>query len=91
MASVEPRTTASGRASHDELVDRARDLIPVLRERGALAEELRMLPPETVEDFKQAGFLRALVPERFGRKDHDPGVRRGGPTAAMTDDQTFGL
>jgi 3-hydroxy-9,10-secoandrosta-1,3,5(10)-triene-9,17-dione monooxygenase len=52
-------------------MERARALVPVVRERASEAEQLRQLPPATVEDFKQAGFLRMLQPERFGGMNHD--------------------
>jgi alkylation response protein AidB-like acyl-CoA dehydrogenase len=58
-------------ASRDVLVERARALAPVVRERSPRAEELRQLPPETVEDFKRLGFIRAVVPPRFGGTGHD--------------------
>jgi 3-hydroxy-9,10-secoandrosta-1,3,5(10)-triene-9,17-dione monooxygenase len=54
-----------------ELVDRARNMRADLRERGPRADELRQLPPETIEDFKRNGFIRAAVPERFGGTDLD--------------------
>lgn len=58
----------------DELVERARALVPVVRERSAEATELRKLPPETVEDFKRLGFIRAAMPVRFGGMGHDLSV-----------------
>lgn len=58
-------------ATRDVLVERARALTPVVRERSTRAEELRQLPPETVQDFRRLGFIRAVVPERFGGTGHD--------------------
>ncbi len=52
--------------TQDELVQRARALIPVLRGRAMLAEELRTLPAETIADFHAAGFFRICQPKRFG-------------------------
>ena len=57
--------TAPASAGAD-LGERARTLVPVLRERAAQTEELRMLPPETVAEFQAAGFFRALQPRRHG-------------------------
>lgn len=54
----------------EELVARATAMIPTLRERGAKSEEIRQVPTETLEDFKQAGFLRMAVPKRFGGYNH---------------------
>ncbi len=50
----------------DEIVRRARDLVPVLRERQAECEELRRLPDQSSRDFVEAGFYRILQPRRFG-------------------------
>jgi len=52
--------------TRQELVRRARALIPVLRQRAAASEEARRLLPETFEDFTQAGFFRICQPKRFG-------------------------
>ena len=48
------------------LVERARGLIPVLRERAQRTEEARTMLPETFEDFTRAGFFRICQPRRFG-------------------------
>lgn len=53
-------------ASREELISRAQALVPVLRERAARAEELRMLPPETVQDFLDTGIIRVGNPDRYG-------------------------
>jgi 3-hydroxy-9,10-secoandrosta-1,3,5(10)-triene-9,17-dione monooxygenase len=52
--------------SYDELVARARDLAPVLRERAARTEELRRLPDETIADLFAAGLFAAYRPARYG-------------------------
>jgi 3-hydroxy-9,10-secoandrosta-1,3,5(10)-triene-9,17-dione monooxygenase len=52
--------------SHDEALDRARSLIPVLRERAAQAEAQRATPAETVRDLHASGLLRILQPRRWG-------------------------
>jgi len=54
-----------------ELIRRAADLVPVLRQRAGLAEEMRQIPQETVDDFHAAGILRAAQPTRFGGFDID--------------------
>ncbi len=53
-------------ASRQELVERARQLAPAIRERARRAEELRQVPEETFQAFKDAGLLRAFVPREFG-------------------------
>src|SRR6266513_1745807 len=52
--------------TRDELRRKAADLVPVLRERSARCEELRRIPPETVQDVIDAGFLRIAQPVPFG-------------------------
>jgi 3-hydroxy-9,10-secoandrosta-1,3,5(10)-triene-9,17-dione monooxygenase len=56
-------TTASTR---EELLDRARELIPQLRERAAEVDATRHVPVESVRAIIDAGLLRITVPERFG-------------------------
>ena len=55
----------------EELVRRAADLVPALRDRAAATEELRRMPQETVDDFHRTGILRAAQPTRFGGFDLD--------------------
>jgi len=45
-----------------ELRRRAEGLVQTMRERAPEAEELRRLPTQTLADFDDAGFLRALRP-----------------------------
>ncbi|MDP6428476.1 MAG: acyl-CoA dehydrogenase family protein [Rhodospirillales bacterium] len=54
-----------------ELVERARALVPALRERARAAEETGRIPDETVEDLKAADLFRAVVPKRFGGHEVD--------------------
>jgi len=49
-----------------ELLGRAAALMPILRERAARAEQLRQIPPETVEDLRASGLIRIGNPERYG-------------------------
>jgi len=67
MTTTEPRTIASAA----EAVERARALLPVIKERARKAEDLRQLPPETVQDLKDAGILRIPNPPRYGGYDLD--------------------
>jgi 3-hydroxy-9,10-secoandrosta-1,3,5(10)-triene-9,17-dione monooxygenase len=64
----------AGGVSADAFVERARALLPVLLQRAAQAEELRMLPPETVAEYHAADLFRALQPERHGGLELDPAV-----------------
>lgn len=49
-----------------ELVERAKAMIPVLRSRAAACQQGRSVPPETIEDFRRAGFFRILQSREFG-------------------------
>jgi 3-hydroxy-9,10-secoandrosta-1,3,5(10)-triene-9,17-dione monooxygenase len=55
-------------------LDRARALLPALRERAPYAEQLRRLPDETFKDFQEAGLFRGLQPRRYGGYELDPGT-----------------
>lgn len=52
--------------TRDVMVQRSKDMIPILRDRAQRTEELRTLPEETVQDLLDAGFYRILQPGRFG-------------------------
>jgi 3-hydroxy-9,10-secoandrosta-1,3,5(10)-triene-9,17-dione monooxygenase len=60
--------------SPEVLVQRARDLVPVLAERAKKAEEARCIPAETIADMQQAGFFRVLQPKKYGGYEMDPQV-----------------
>lgn len=55
----------------EELVARARALVPALRERAAKCEELRRLPDETNHDLLDAGLYRMYQPRRYGGFEAD--------------------
>jgi alkylation response protein AidB-like acyl-CoA dehydrogenase len=50
----------------DELMARARALVPVLQERAQRCEDQRRVPEETIADFAGAGLLRMCQPARYG-------------------------
>ena len=52
--------------TYDEAMRRAWALVPVLRERAERAEDLREMPPETIEDLHRTGLLRFHQPRRWG-------------------------
>jgi 3-hydroxy-9,10-secoandrosta-1,3,5(10)-triene-9,17-dione monooxygenase len=60
--------------SNEDLLARARELLPKLASRVGDADRLRRVPDETVADFQQAGFFRMLQPSRWGGLEVDPGV-----------------
>jgi alkylation response protein AidB-like acyl-CoA dehydrogenase len=57
---------ANGALSRDELLRRAREIAPRLRERAARSEEMRRAPEETVAEYVDAGLIRLTQPRRFG-------------------------
>jgi 3-hydroxy-9,10-secoandrosta-1,3,5(10)-triene-9,17-dione monooxygenase len=59
-----PRLDAQ--ASDQDLVQRARELFPQLRERAAEVERARRLPESTIEELQAAGLFKLFVPRRFG-------------------------
>lgn len=58
--------------TREELVARARAMIPVLKARADAAEAGRRIPDETIADLKEAGFFRILQPLRWGGYEMDP-------------------
>ncbi len=57
--------------SRPELVGRAADLIPQLREKAPWAEENRRLHEESIEAMADAGVFRMRVPTRYGGYEAD--------------------
>jgi len=58
----------------EELLGRARSLVPVLQTREAAAAEARQVSAETIQDFTDAGFFRVLQPRRFGGYEFSPDI-----------------
>ncbi len=54
-----------------ELIARARDMFPIIRERAAEAEANRRLHDETQKMFVEAGFYRIFQPKRYGGYEMD--------------------
>lgn len=65
---------ASAAVSAADLIARARQLVPMLAQRAAQAEQGQKVPDETIADFQRAGFFRVLQPKRFGGYEMDPEV-----------------
>src|ERR1700692_2369715 len=53
------------------MIDRAKALIPQLRDRASRSEDLRRLPPETERDLHEAGLFRIVQPKRVGGSELD--------------------
>jgi 3-hydroxy-9,10-secoandrosta-1,3,5(10)-triene-9,17-dione monooxygenase len=65
-----PPVVAARRAapvlSADEALRQAHALVPRLRERAALADELRRCPDESIRELNESGLMRLLQPRRVG-------------------------
>src|SRR6202165_1120461 len=91
-ASVPPGPDAYDRA-YAAMIDRAKALIPRLRDRASRTEELRRLPPETERDLHDAGLFRIVQPKRVGGSEFDyvalvdcvDAVGQAGPSVAWQD------
>ncbi|MBM3488521.1 MAG: flavin-dependent monooxygenase [Alphaproteobacteria bacterium] len=55
----------------DELVERARILLPALRARAGEAEANRVVPAASIADLKNAGLFAILRPRRYGGQELD--------------------
>jgi 3-hydroxy-9,10-secoandrosta-1,3,5(10)-triene-9,17-dione monooxygenase len=55
-----------GGPSLDALKARARDLVPILRERALATEQLRRIPDQTLADLHKSGIFRMHQPKRLG-------------------------
>jgi len=57
--------------SHEEALERARGMVPALRERARAAEEARTMPAETIADLHASGVVRTMQPKRWGGMELD--------------------
>lgn len=78
MASIGQKPNASlssamdaGDRAYAAMIARAEALLPRLRDRAAMTEELRRLPPETERDLHDAGLFRIMQPKRVGGSEFD--------------------
>jgi len=53
------------------MIERAKSLIPRLRDRASRTEELRRLPPETEQELHESGLFRIVQPKRVGGAEFD--------------------
>ncbi|MBI2382545.1 MAG: flavin-dependent monooxygenase [Gammaproteobacteria bacterium] len=60
--------------TREVLVQRARELVPVLAERARKAEQDRCVPAESVADMQKAGLFEVLKPKKYGGHEMDPQV-----------------
>jgi alkylation response protein AidB-like acyl-CoA dehydrogenase len=57
--------------TRDELVQRASELVPLLRARAGWIEEHRRLPDDVVEAIEDAGLLKMRTPAQYGGYESD--------------------
>jgi len=75
MASVVTRIEAGTvTPSAEELVARARAMIPVLKQRARQCVRDRNVSAETIAEMQAAGFFRILQPRRYGGYEMHPNV-----------------
>ena len=55
--------------THEEAVERARDLAVKIKTRFTLTEELSRQPQENIQDMIDSGLVRVLTPKRWGGHD----------------------
>ena len=60
--------------SYEEMVKRARSLVPVFAERAPACEKLRRMPDENERDLHRTGLFRVVQPARVGGADLDVGI-----------------
>ena len=65
------RATDFSAVTYDQAIERARALVPALRERAARAEDARSLLPESEADLHASGLLRCSQPKRWGGMELD--------------------
>lgn len=58
----------------EQLVDRARAMIPTLKSRARQCTRDYNVPAETIAEMKQAGFFKILQPKRWGGYEMHPNV-----------------
>ena len=63
-----------GTPEADALIQRARDLLPWLREQAAVHRRERRILPETVARLNEAGLFRVIQPRRHGGYEMSPEV-----------------
>ena len=61
--------------SRDDILSRARQMVPVLQERARDAEIARRIPNQTDQEFRDAGFYRIMQPKNLGGLELDFGTQ----------------
>jgi 3-hydroxy-9,10-secoandrosta-1,3,5(10)-triene-9,17-dione monooxygenase len=69
MTVQEAHSNAGQEISRADVIARAQEIAPRLRERALAAEEARCCPAATVDDYRQTGLIRMIQPKRFGGQE----------------------
>jgi 3-hydroxy-9,10-secoandrosta-1,3,5(10)-triene-9,17-dione monooxygenase len=69
MTVHEAESNAGPQVTREEIIARAREVAPRLRERAAEAEANRCCPVATVDDYRQTGLIRMIQPKRYGGQE----------------------
>ncbi|MDE0060278.1 MAG: acyl-CoA dehydrogenase family protein [Defluviicoccus sp.] len=64
-------TGGANAVAREELIGRARALLPGIASRAAVADRIRRLPEETQAELMEAGLYRIYLPERYGGYESD--------------------
>jgi len=67
-------TYAGGITTEQELIERARGLLPAIRQRARRAHDECKVPDETIAEMKEAGLFRIVRPKRYGGFEMHPAV-----------------
>ncbi len=73
-ATLPATPTSFAGVSHEEMMRRARALLPTLDQRAADSERLGRLPDNTERDLHAAGLFRVVQPARVGGAELDVGI-----------------
>ena len=74
LATLLKKVAAVETPTPNELVERARRMIPALKGRAAKAVADRRISDETIAEMQDAGFFRILQPKRWGGYEMSPNV-----------------
>jgi 3-hydroxy-9,10-secoandrosta-1,3,5(10)-triene-9,17-dione monooxygenase len=70
LGSAMPESTVTAstlsRPTREQILESARMMVPVLRERALKAERDRLIPVDTHRAFQEAGFYKLFQPGRYG-------------------------
>lgn len=61
-----PRNDAADPPTREQILERARAMVPALRERALEVDRDRVIPIETHRQFEAAGFYKLFQPARYG-------------------------